>query len=168
MWHKTAAPLLLACIAVSATSWADEAAEQAAVAKQLPSVKVSLQQGLTAAAGQGVPISGKFEVEEGTFQLSIYTMQGGSFFEVVVDHATGKVAKSELISEKEDLAEAKSQSAAMAKAKVTLKAAVDKAEQGLAGSRAVSVTSERKGGHPVAVVSLLKGGKSSSVSEPLE
>lgn len=93
MWIKTTVPHLLACIALSSTGWADEAA---------------------------------------------------------------------------DLAAAKSQSAAMAKAKTTLKAAVDKAEQGLAGSRAVSVTPELKGGHAVAMVSLLKGGKYTSASEPLE
>ena len=58
MWIKTTVPHLLACIALSSTSWADEAA---------------------------------------------------------------------------DLAAAKSQSAAMAKAKTTLKAAVDKAEQGSCG-----------------------------------
>jgi hypothetical protein len=61
MWIKTASPLLLAGIAIlnASASSADEAAEQAAVAKQLPAVKVSLQQGLTAAAAQGRPISAK-------------------------------------------------------------------------------------------------------------
>jgi hypothetical protein len=53
---------------------ADEAKEQAAGAKQLPSAKGSaketLQQGLTASESKGKPISGKFEVDEGHFQLS--------------------------------------------------------------------------------------------------
>jgi hypothetical protein len=165
---KSLAAFLLASVAFSSASWADEAAEQAAVAKQVPSVKVTLQQGLTAAASEGRPISGKFEVDEGHFKLSIYTLQGKKFSEVIVDHQTGKVGKVEPITEGEDLAEAKSQGAAMVQKSVSLSTAVDKAEKGLIGSRAVSVTPELKAGHTVAVVSLLKDGKYTSVSEPLE
>jgi hypothetical protein len=40
----------------------------------------------------GQPISGKFEVEHGTLQLSVDTMQGEQFSEVIVDHTTGRVA----------------------------------------------------------------------------
>ena len=134
----------------------------------LPAVKVTLQQGLIAAAAQGRPISGKFEVDEGHFQLSVYTQQGKNFSEVIVDHQTGKVTKVEQITEGEDLAEVKSQAAALAQKSFSLRAAVDKAEKSLVGSRAVSVTPELKSGHTVAVVSLLKDGKYSSVSEPLE
>jgi uncharacterized membrane protein YkoI len=168
MWVKSTALLLLASIVLSSASRADEAAEQAAVAKQLPSVKISLQQGLTAAASQGQLLSGKFEVDEGHFQLSVYTAQGKKFYEVIVDHRTGKIAKVEPIIAGEDLAEAKSQAVATAQEKLPLKTAIDKAEQSLAGSRAVSVTPELKDGHAVAVVSLLKAGHYTSVSEPLE
>jgi hypothetical protein len=168
MWIKSTAPLLLASIVLSSASSADEAAEQAAVAKQLPSVKISLQQGLTAAASQGQLLSGKFEVDEGHFQLSVYTAQGKKFYEIIVDHRTGKVARVEPINAGEDLAEAKSQAAATAQEKIPLKTAVDKAEQSLVGSRAVSVIPELKDGHAVAVISLLKAGHYTSVSEPLE
>ena len=165
---NSTALLLSASIVLSTASSADEAAEQAAVAKQLPSVKISLQQGLTAAASQGQLLSGKFEVDEGHFHLSVYTAQGKKFYEVILDHRTGKVAKVEPITQGEDLAEAKSQAAATAQEKIPLKTAIDKAEQSLAGSRAVSVTPELKDGHAVAVVSLLKAGQYTSVSEPLE
>jgi hypothetical protein len=165
---KSTAALLLASLALSSASWADEAAEQAAVAKQLPSAKVSLQQGLTAAAAQGRPISAKFEVDEGHFQLSVYTTQGKNFSEVIVDHQTGRVGKVESIAGGEDLAEAKSQAAVMAQKAGSLIAPVDKAEKSTPGSRAVSVTPALKEGHTVAVVSLLKDGKYTSVSEPLE
>jgi uncharacterized membrane protein YkoI len=168
MWIKSTALLLLASIVLSSASSADEAAEQAAVTKQLPSVKISLQQGLTAAASQGQLLSGRFEVDEGHFQLSVYTAQGRKFYEVIVDHRTGKVAKVEPITAGEDLAEAKSQAAVTAQEKFPLKTAIDKAEQSLTGSRAVSVTPELKDGHAVAVVSLLKAGHYTSVSEPLE
>ena len=54
----------------------DESKNLGAVAKMMPTTKVTLQQGLTAAEQKGRPISGKFEVDEGQFQLSVYTSQG--------------------------------------------------------------------------------------------
>src|SRR5262249_16843317 len=88
-----------------------------ALIKGVTDAKVTLQQGLTAAAQQGQPISAKFEVEDGKLQLSVYTAKNGKFSEVIVDHMTGSVAKTESITEGEDLAEAKLQNAAMQKAK---------------------------------------------------
>ena len=88
---------------------------------------MSLRSGLSAAATVGKPISAKFEVEGGKLRLSVYTEKDGTFSEVVVDHVTGKVARSEPITEGEDLSAAKSQSEAMAKARVSLSAAVSKA-----------------------------------------
>jgi uncharacterized membrane protein YkoI len=61
--------------------------------KGVTDAKVTLQQALTAAAQQGRPISAKFEVEDGKLQLSVYTAKDGKFSEVIVNHATGKVAK---------------------------------------------------------------------------
>ena len=146
----------------------EDEANPAAVAKHLPSAKVTLQQGLTAAEAQGQSISGKFEVDEGHFQLSVYTTKDGKFSEVVVDHTTGRVAKSEAITGGDDLADAKKQMEAVAKAKKTLKSAVDQAELASAGYRAVSVTPKLNNGHAVAVVRLLKGTQAKSVSESLE
>jgi len=56
----------------------DENKNLGAVTKMMPTVKVTLQQGLTAAEQKGRPISGKFEVDEGQFQLSVYTSKGAS------------------------------------------------------------------------------------------
>src|SRR5262249_42960375 len=164
------AVLLVGVIAATGFSaWADESeASGSAVAKFMPAAKVSLQQALTTAAAQGQPVSAKFEVDEGHFQLSVYTSEGAAFKEVLVDYQTGKVAKSEALSGGDDLAEARQQKAACAKSKKSLKAAVDQAEQGAAGYRAVSVTPRLDKGHPVAVVALLKGTEVKSVSEPLE
>src|SRR5438309_368861 len=80
-------------------SWAQphDDKERAELAKALKGVKTPLQQGLTASAKEGKPISAKYEVEEGKLQLSIYTMKGDNFSEVIVDHKTGKVAKAEPI-----------------------------------------------------------------------
>src|SRR5436305_3628630 len=91
--------------------------EQQALIKSIGDAKINLQQGLTAAEAQGQPISGKFEVEDGKLQLSVYTAKDGKFFEVVVDFVGGKITKTEPITEGDDLTAAKAQSAAMMKAK---------------------------------------------------
>jgi hypothetical protein len=172
MW-KLRLPIVMAmsliglCISVA---YADEDEKQnlGAVAQMMPTAKVTLQQGLTAAEQKGRPISGKFEVDEGHFQLSVYTSQGGKYSENLVDYNTGVVTKSEAITGGDDLKEAKEQSAAMGKAKKSLKAAVDQAERKLAGYRAMSVEPELKNGHSVAEVTLLKGTQSKTTYEPLE
>ena len=160
--------LLAAGASIGSAAGTDEGSARAAVAKQLPFAKTTLQQGLAASESKGQPISGKFEVDEGHFQLSVYTAQGATLQEVVVDYTTGKIAKAQPLDEADDMAAAKKQVAAMAKATTTLKAAADKAEQDSAGYRAVSVVPELKQQHAVAVVTLVKGTQFKSVSEPLE
>jgi hypothetical protein len=59
--------------------------EQAELANVMSKAKVSLRQGLTTSEREGQPISGKFEVEDGKLQLSVYTEKQGKFFEVIVD-----------------------------------------------------------------------------------
>src|SRR5262245_22510688 len=143
MWNKMMAAVLtvgmIGAMGSAARSDEDEASG-AALAKYLPTAKVTLQQGLTAAESQGKPISGKFEVDEGHFQFSVYTAQDGKFSEVLVDHNTGKIAKTEAITGGDDLADAKKQIKACAKATKSLQSAVDHAEQASSGYRAVSVT----------------------------
>jgi hypothetical protein len=80
-----------------------------------------LSQGLAASESKGKPISAKFEVDEGTFQLSVYIAQGTAFQEVIVDYTSGKIAKTGPLDEADDVTAAKKQMAAMAKAKTTLK-----------------------------------------------
>ena len=159
---------LLASASLLGAAVADEAKDQAALAKQLPSAKVTLSQGLTASEAKGQPISGKFEIDEGSFQLSVYTAQGSAFQEIVVDFTTGKIAKAGPLDEADDIADAKKQLAAMAKAKSTLKAAVDRAERDSSGYRAVSVVPKMKDAHVIAVVTLMKGSQSKTVTESLE
>ena len=141
--------------------------EQAELAKALQSVTVSLEQGLSAAASTGTPISAKFEVENNNLQLSVYTMKGDQFSEVIVDHKTGQIAKTEKIASGEDLAAAKAQSAAMAKAKQSLQAAVGRAVKANPGFRAVSVTPAVEGDAATAKVRLLQGTTFKTVSEKL-
>ena len=145
----------------------EEEANPAALAKALAGVSVTLDQGLTAAEAKGKPISAKFELEDGKLQLSVYTEKNGKFSEVIVDHKTGKLAKSEAITESEDLTAAKEQSAAMVMAKSALKDAMKRAVAANPGYRAVSVEAKAKGGAPVAEVGLLKGDEWKTVTEKL-
>lgn len=145
--------------------------EQAELAEALSGAKVSLQEGLAASETEGQPISGKFEVEDGKLQLSVYTAKGGKFFEVIVDHVTGKIAKVEPISEGDDLSHAKSQKAAIDRAKVKLTDAAVKSMGQAKGpaeqARAVSVVPELKDDRPEATIVLLAGKQFSTVSEHL-
>ena len=146
----------------------DEGGGQEALTRALRYSKVSLQQGLTASEEVGQPISGKFEIGNRKFQLSVYTSKEGKFSEALVDLATGKVANVEPLTRTDDVANAQSQSAVMASAKTSLKEAVDKASAEAAGFRAVGVIPNLKDGHPVASVLLLRGEQSQIVSVTLD
>jgi hypothetical protein len=154
------------------TAFADDSlgdGGRSTLAVLLDGAKVSLQQGLTASEQQGQPISAKFEVEDGKLQLSVYTAKDGKFFEAIVDHMTGAIAKVEPITEGEDLAHAQAQRAAMAKARIPLKEAIDKAAGQMEAARAVSVTPDLKDGRAVASIAVLIGGRKLERStEPLD
>jgi Peptidase propeptide and YPEB domain len=168
MWNKTlAAVLTVAAIGTtgSLVLYANEPGN--AVSKFMPTARVSLQEALKAAEVQGQPISGKFEVDEGHLQLSVYTTKDGKFSEVLVDQNTGKVAKSQEISAGNELADAQKQMEAYGKSKISLRAAVSRAELSYPGYQAVSVTPTISNGRPVAIVSLLQGTQARSIAEPL-
>src|SRR5215471_6240261 len=137
---STALALLAACVFGVSFGWAQphDDKERAELAKAMKDAKVSLAQGVTASAKEGKPISGKYEVEDGKLQLSVYTMKGDKFSEVIVDHKTGKVTKTEAITKEDDLKEARAQSQAMGKAKRPLAVAASDAVKTNAGYRAIS------------------------------
>jgi len=163
--------LLLAAIgfwsAIGATGRAEES-DSAALAAAMTSTTATLQGGLKASEAQGTPISAKFEIEDGKLQLSIYTMKGSDFMEIVADPTTGAIAKAEKITDADDLKEAASQKAAMAKAKVLLLTATETAVNANAGSRAVSIVPELKNGQATAEVTLLTGNAVKKVTEKLD
>jgi hypothetical protein len=142
--------------------------DPAALAAQLKGAKVSLAQGLKASATKGKPISGKYEIEDGKLQLSVYTAKGDAFSEVIVDHKTGKVAKAEPITSGDDLKEAKEQNEAMSSAKISLMQAVANAERMNKGYHATSAIPAAKDGHPQAAITLMKGAESKTESIPLD
>jgi hypothetical protein len=132
-----------------------------------------LESGLAASAGVGIPLSGKYEIDDGAFQLSVYTWKadafsGDSFTEVIVDYSTGNVSKVEAITDGGDLAAAQSQKAAMAGAKRSLAEAAAAAVKAHAGYRAVSAMPSLNAGAPVAEVTLVKGDDWKVVTERLD
>jgi hypothetical protein len=145
-----------------------EDTDPAALAKALKDTTVTLQDGLKASERKGKPISGKFEIEHDSLQLSVYTLKGNDFIEVVANPKTGTVAKAEKITDADDLKAAAVQKAAMDKATVSLLAAADAAAKANAGLRAVSVYPELRNGHPVAEVTLLQGTALKKVTEKLD
>ncbi len=173
--NMTTKQWLVPVLALAAVCWGstlaaqdEDEGNQAALAKAVLSARVSLERGLAASVSHGQPISAKFELEEGKLQLSVYTATSGKFFEVIVDPNSGTVVKAEPITQSEDLTAAQSQRAAMAGAKVSLRAALARAASANKGYRAVSIYPSLKDGHPVAAITLVKGEEVKTLSQALD
>ncbi len=95
-------------------------------------------------------------------------MKSDQFSEVIVDHKTGAIKKAEAITDADDLKNAKEQSQAMAKAKVSLDKAVADAAKVNSGYRAVSVVPTLDAGKPVANITLMKGEDVKKATEKLD
>ncbi len=152
-----------ALLALSFAFWAIPASaamsdkDKAELAPVVAGAKVTLEQGLATSKKNGKPVSAKFEIENGKPQLSIYTIKDGSkYFEVIVDHGSGEIAKADPITGGDDLAAAKKQSAGMFRATRELREAVKEAKRDNPGYLAVSVWPEMKDGHSIATVTLVK------------
>ena len=167
-----AVPLILVVAALGffgaaiTPAWAE--GDPAALAAAMKNATATLQGGLRASEAQGTPISAKFEIEDGKLQLSVYTMKGNDFMEVVADPKTGAIAKAEKITDAVDLKEAAEQKAAMAKSKVPLLTATETAVNANAGAQAVSIVPELKNGQAMAEVTLLQGTSFKKVMEKLD
>src|SRR6266446_7301401 len=131
--------------------------EKADLAPVVAGAKVTLEQGLIASKKSGKPVSAKFEIENGKPQLSIYTVKDGTkYSEVIVDHTSGEIAKAEPITGGDDLVAAKKQNDGLFSATRELREAVREAKRDNPGYSAVSVWPERKDGHSMATVMLVK------------
>src|SRR5260370_36708288 len=153
--------------AVASSSWAGDE-NPAAIEKALPEASVLLDQGLKASEREGKPISGKYEIADGALQLSVYTIKGDQFSEIIVDHKTGAIKKAEKITDADDLKTAKGQSQAMANAKASLDKAVNDATKANSGYRATSVVPTLDAGKPAANITLMKGEDVKKVTEKLD
>jgi hypothetical protein len=131
--------------------------DKAELATAVSGAKVTLEEGLATSKKNGKPVSAKFEIENGKPQLSVYTIKDGSkYFEVIVDHASGEIAKADPITGGDDLTAAKKQSDGMFRATRELREAVKEAKKDNPGYFAVSVWPEMKDGHSLATVTLVK------------
>jgi hypothetical protein len=132
--------------------------DKAELATAVSGAKVTLEQGLDASKKDGKPVSGKFEIENGKPQLSVYTVKDGTkYFEVIVDQTSGGIAKTEPITGGDDLTAAKNQNDGLFRSTRELKEAVKEAKHNNPGYLAVSVWPEMKDGHSMANVQLVKG-----------
>src|SRR5215475_15628525 len=95
----TAAAVLLGGV----SAWAGDDMNPAAMAKALPQASVALEKATKVSEREGKPISAKYEIEHGALQLSLYTMKGNRFSEVIIDHKSGAVAKDEWITDADDM-----------------------------------------------------------------
>jgi hypothetical protein len=145
-----------------------DAEERAELAQHMKSAKATLEHGLKASEREGKPITAKFEVEHGKFQLSVYTTKGDGFTEVVADPQTGAIEKAEEITDCEDLEKARKQRDGLSKATTSLLAATERAVKANTGFRAVRVVPELKDSHPVAEVTLVRGEEFKTVSVKLD
>jgi hypothetical protein len=148
-------------------TWAEDD-DVAALAAALKDAKFTLQDGLKASEREGQPISAQFAIDNGKLQLSIYTIKGNDFAEVVADPKTGAIVSTEKITDSDDLNDAEEQKAAMAKATVSLLAAADTAVKDNAGFQVVGIFPELEDGHAVAEVTLLQGTTAKKVTEKLD
>jgi len=148
-------------------AWAADSS-QPGLAKALADATVPLEQGLKASEREGKPISGKYELEGGAIQLSVYVVKGDSFNEVIVDHKSGAIIKSEPV-EADDLQQAKEQAQALTHATVSLETAIGEAIKNHSGYRAVGVVpTVDRAGKPVASITLMKGNEVTMVTGTLE
>jgi hypothetical protein len=155
------------CATATLPAWAEET-DKALLAQSLSTTRVSLDQGLRASKEKGKPISGKFEIDGNALQLSVYVALGGKFSEVIVDHQSGFIKKTEAITDSDDLKAANAQSQAMTKAKVSLDKAVRDAVTANPGYRAVSVMPTLKANRPIAEIVLMKGTETKMDFKPLD
>ena len=150
-------PLLAVVLWVVPAAAAMTDKDKAELATAVAGAKVTLEQALATSKTAGKPISGKFEIENGQPQLSVYTVRdGATYFEVIVDRVSGAVAKTEPITGGDDLTAAKQQSGGLFRATRDLREAVREAKHDKPGYLAVSAWSEMKNDHSMANVVLLK------------
>lgn len=167
--HLTKAVIAAGIVALGCLHAKAENENYPALAKALPEATVSLEEALKASEREGKPISAKYEIENGAFQLSVYVVKGNGFAEVIVDHKGGSIKKSEPITDARDLEQAKEQQQRLGHARIPLDRAVSDALKDNGGYRAVEIEpTVDRAGKPVASVTLMKGDEVKKVVEPLE
>lgn len=139
-----------------------------AITKNLTKAKLSLADGINAAAKAGKPISAQYEIDEDThkFQLSVFVSSGSELLEVLVNYTSGAPGDAENVTG-DDIKDAKAQKKAMDKAKMSLADAVNAAVKDNSGYQAIQVVPSLDGNDAVATIKLVKGTDVKTVKEKL-
>jgi len=163
----TIVTMMLVMSAIPALAQTGPSEGQNTLAQTLSGAWLPLESGLVISAHEGTPLSAKYEIDDGIFQLSVYVMKPGAFAEVIVDHDAGTVAKVVEITDGGDLVAAQTQRIVMAGAQYSLATATSHAVDANGGYRAVNVTPVLREGRPSAEVTLVRGDDWKVVVEPL-
>jgi hypothetical protein len=165
---------LIACVAAPVVrAHAGGEAERETVARGMQGAWLPLESGLVISAREGTPLSAKYEVDDGEFQLSVYTVKsdpysGDVFTELIVDFNTGMVTKVVAITGGNDLAAAQTQKTALTTAKRSVAEATETVVQANTGYRAVSATPGLVDGRPILEITLVRGSDWKVVGEGLD
>ena len=127
------------------------------LAREVRDAWLPLESGMVVSRSVGTPISAKYEIDDGAFQLSVYTVKGDKVSEVIVDSSVGTVTNVDLITDGGDLAAAQNQTETMARATRSLEAATAEAVRTNPGYRAVSALPRLNEGRPIVEVLLVNG-----------
>ena len=141
--------------------------KQAQIAKLLPRARISLEEALTIGAREGRPIAAGFEIDRGRLNLWVFVRKGGRFLELTLDYDSGEIVAAELITKREDLRNANSENQAVARAKMSLREATEKAMEENIGFRAVEITPRLDDGTPRAKIVLNRGEEFREISQDL-
>ena len=166
----------LAAIAVSPVSSAEDPKETQALLAALPQSKVTLLDGVRQATkGGAVPISAKFELEDGKLSLSVYTAEKGLSVipeKNVLDELSGSPEqgkwepKVEVFKDVPHVARSSQQLTLMALGKTSLVQIIERVEKSQSGT-VFSVTPVIRNHKPVAEVLVADKGKVTKLMQPL-
>lgn len=155
---------------IAAAARADEGYDKTLpqVAKLAAAAKLTLADGIKAAASEGKPISAQYEIDEDShqFQLSVFVSKGSDLLEVIIDHNSGATKSVENVVG-DDIKDAKKQRSAMAKANTALADAADAAAKANAGYQVMQIIPSLAGDGAVATIKLTKGSDIKTVQQKL-
>ena len=176
MKHAALMMALLAAIAASPTASAEDPKETQALLAALPQSKLTLLDGVRQATkGGAVPISAKFELEDGKLSLSVYTAEKGLSVipeKNVLDELSGSPEqgkwepKVEVFKDVPHVARSSQQLTLMALGKTSLVQIIERVEKSQSGT-VFSVTPVIRNHKPVAEVLVTDKGKVTRLMQPL-
>jgi hypothetical protein len=160
--------IVFLCLLGSAALADDDDYDATKLIRFFDAENMPLDQALRSSEQLGQPISAKYDVNKGVMQLSVSIRGGQGFADVIFDHKSGSITKTQAITDEENLNQAQAHAKAMAKANAPLVKAIEEALKANTGYQAVRVVPVLAAGVvPVAMVTLIKGRDTKDVFEQL-